>query len=77
MKLKTLPRIIIVDDYHEFYDIPWNVQQYIGITVKTKELGYHEDSGFIGIVYQNKLPSEKRIRLLLKESNIELEEMNK
>jgi hypothetical protein len=71
--LKTLPRIVEVDDYHELLWIPDHVENYIGLKVKCKEIGYYSNN-YVGIVYQNKLPSILQIKKLLAEAKIQLED---
>lgn len=69
MILKTLPRIILVDDYHILLNIPWEITQYLGITVKCKELGY-SGGNYVGIIYQGKFPSKNKIQTLMRNQGI-------
>ena len=61
MKL-SLPKLITVDDYHEF-DSAKDLFKQIGLPVKVKEIGFLGGS-YIGIVYEGKLTDPKVQKLI-------------
>jgi hypothetical protein len=67
--LKTLPRIVLVNDYHELLNLADDVKNYLGIKINCKELGCNGD--YVGLVFQGKLPSKAVINELLKKEKIE------
>lgn len=67
----TLPKIVKVIDYHEFDNIVEYVETLTGKQIKYYELSEYDDQydmpGNTALFYIGKLPSEKKIRLMLDE----------
>lgn len=78
-KSATLPCIITVDDYHDFYGIR-EAMQLINHKIKVDEIesetvcdAFNEEGlhgNYYGIVYEGRLPSKKRIVEILTDDKL-------
>ena len=67
----TFPRLVFVDDYHEFRNVQDVLQQVLGEQVIVEEVGY-TNRVYVGIASVNEPASDEELRDLLQANKIEL-----
>ena len=69
----TLPKLVVVRDYHEFDSVKETLNDILDVRVKVKEIAF--DGDYIGVVYVDKLPTKQEIDKLLKKAKLQVIEV--
>lgn len=70
VKIKKLPRLVFVDDYHDFEYMESDFWK-VGLSLKVKELGFDDNGGeYVGIAYSGRMPSKAKIAALVKKHGV-------